>query len=253
MRYRRSVTIEPFRPSALKKLGIDPKTIPQHVAVIMDGNGRWAEQRNLPRTEGHLKGEEALFECVEGALELGISWLTVFGFSTENWNRPKNEVQFLVNFNRETIRKRRDELHERNVKIEFIGREDWRMPKGLLRDMNDARNLTKQNSAMTFTIAFNYGGRAELVDAFRAMEKDGISSKQITEKKITQYLYGKDMPEPDLIIRTSGEQRISNFLLWQSAYSEFLFLDTFWPDFTRESLYQAIAEYQIRSRRFGAL
>ncbi|MAW91905.1 MAG: di-trans,poly-cis-decaprenylcistransferase [Acidimicrobiaceae bacterium] len=253
MRYRRSVTIEPFRPSALKKLGIDPKTIPQHVAVIMDGNGRWAEQRNLPRTEGHLKGEEALFECVEGALELGISWLTVFGFSTENWNRPKNEVQFLINFNRETIRKRRDELHERNVKIEFIGREDWRMPKGLLRDMNDARNLTKQNSAMTFTIAFNYGGRAELVDAFRAMEKDGISSKQITEKKITQYLYGKDMPEPDLIIRTSGEQRISNFLLWQSAYSEFLFLDTFWPDFTRESLYQAVAEYQIRSRRFGAL
>ncbi|MBJ87646.1 MAG: di-trans,poly-cis-decaprenylcistransferase [Acidimicrobiaceae bacterium] len=253
MRYRRSVTIEPFRPSALKKLGIDPKTIPQHVAVIMDGNGRWAEQRNLPRTEGHLKGEEALFECVEGALELGISWLTVFGFSTENWNRPKNEVQFLINFNRETIRNRRDELHERNVKIEFIGREDWRMPKGLLRDMNDARNLTKQNSAMTFTIAFNYGGRAELVDAFRAMEKDGISSKQITEKKITQYLYGKDMPEPDLIVRTSGEQRISNFLLWQSAYSEFLFLDTFWPDFTRESLYQAIAEYQIRSRRFGAL
>ena len=124
MRYRRSVTIEPFRPSALKKLGIDPKTIPQHVAVIMDGNGRWAEQRNLPRTEGHLKGEEALFECVEGALELGISWLTVFGFSTENWNRPKNEVQFLINFNRETIRKRRDELHERNVKIEFIGREE---------------------------------------------------------------------------------------------------------------------------------
>jgi|TARA_B100001778_G_C18533551_1_gene604814 undecaprenyl diphosphate synthase len=253
MRYRQSVTIEPFRPSILKKLGIDPKAIPQHVAVIMDGNGRWAEQRNLPRTEGHLKGEEALFECVEGALELGVSWLTVFGFSTENWSRPKNEVQFLINFNRETIRKRRDQLHERNVKIEFIGREDWRMPKGLLRDMNEARDLTKKNNAMTFTVAFNYGGRAELVDAFRAMEKDGISSKQITEKKITQYLYGRDMPEPDLIIRTSGEQRISNFLLWQSAYSEFLFLDTFWPDFTREALYQAIAEYQVRSRRFGAL
>ena len=253
MRYRQSVTIEPFRPSILKKLGIDPKAIPQHVAVIMDGNGRWAEQRNLPRTEAHLKGEEALFECVEGALELGVSWLTVFGFSTENWSRPKNEVQFLINFNRETIRKRRDQLHERNVKIEFIGREDWRMPKGLLRDMNEARDLTKKNNAMTFTVAFNYGGRAELVDAFRAMEKDGISSKQITEKKITQYLYGRDMPEPDLIIRTSGEQRISNFLLWQSAYSEFLFLDTFWPDFTREALYQAIAEYQVRSRRFGAL
>mgnify|MGYP003326414406 CR=1 FL=1 len=190
---------------------------------------------------------------IEASIENKISYLTLYTFSTENWSRPKNEVQFLINFNRETIRKRRDQLHERNVKIEFIGREDWRMPKGLLRDMNEARDLTKKNNAMTFTVAFNYGGRAELVDAFRAMEKDGISSKQITEKKITQYLYGRDMPEPDLIIRTSGEQRISNFLLWQSAYSEFLFLDTLWPDFTREALYQAIAEYQVRSRRFGAL
>ena len=253
MRYRLGVTVQPLSAASLKKLGINPNAIPQHVAVIMDGNGRWAQRRNLPRTEGHLRGEEALFECVEGALELGISWLTVFGFSTENWNRPKNEVQFLINFNRETIRKRRDELHERNVKIEFIGREDWRMPKGLLQDMNDARELTKHNKAMTFTVAFNYGGRAELIDAFRAMTADGLSPKQITEKKIGQYLYGKKMPEPDLIIRTSGEQRLSNFLLWQSAYSEFLFLDTFWPDFTRTTLHKAVAEYQIRSRRFGAL
>ena len=245
--------IEPFSPASLKQLGIDPDAIPKHVAVIMDGNGRWAEKRNLPRTQGHLKGEEALFECVEGALELGISWLTVFGFSTENWNRPKSEVQFLINFNRETIRKRRDELHQRNVRIEFIGREDWRMPKGLLRDMNDARELTKNNDALTFTVAFNYGGRAELVDAFRAMSADNLSPKQITKKKLKQYLYGKSMPDPDLILRTSGEQRLSNFLLWQSAYSEFLFLDTLWPDFTRETLHQAVSEYQIRSRRFGAL
>tara|TARA_B100000686_G_scaffold350235_1_gene445622 strand:- start:57 stop:740 length:684 start_codon:yes stop_codon:yes gene_type:complete len=227
--------------------------MPQHVAVIMDGNGRWAQKRNLPRTEGHLQGEEALFECVEGALELGIPWLTVFGFSTENWNRPKKEVQFLINFNRDTIRKRRDQLHERNVKIEFIGREDWRMPKGLLRDMDEARELTKNNDAMTFTVAFNYGGRAELIDAFRAVAADNLTSKQITEKRINHYLYGGKMPDPDLIIRTSGEQRLSNFLLWQSAYSEFLFLDILWPDVTRSTLYEAIAEYQIRSRRFGAL
>ncbi|MDG1846613.1 MAG: polyprenyl diphosphate synthase [Acidimicrobiales bacterium] len=247
------MAIKRLDPSAIELLGIDPSTIPQHVAVIMDGNGRWAEQRNLKRTEGHLQGEEALFECVEGALELGISWLTVFGFSTENWNRPKAEVKFLINFNRETIRKRRDELHERNVRIEFIGREDWRMPKGLLDDMGDARELTKHNKALTFTVAFNYGGRAELVDVFKAMSADELKPKQITEKKIANYLYGKDMPDPDLIIRTSGEQRVSNFLLWQSAYSELLFLDTLWPDFNRSTLYQAVAEYQIRSRRFGAL
>ncbi len=245
--------IQPFGPAALKSLGIDPAAIPQHVAVIMDGNGRWAQKRNLKRTEGHLMGEEALFECVEGALELGISWLTVFGFSTENWNRPKNEVQFLINFNRETIRKRRDELHERNVRIKFIGREDWRMPKGLLRDMAEARELTKNNDAMTFTVAFNYGGRAEIADALKAMAADNLTPKQITEKKVAQYLYGDSMPDPDLIIRTSGEQRLSNFLLWQSAYSEFLFLDTLWPDFTRSTLHEAVAEYQIRSRRFGAL
>ncbi|MEC7924585.1 MAG: polyprenyl diphosphate synthase [Actinomycetota bacterium] len=247
------MTVQPFDPSAFKRLGIDSAAIPQHVAVIMDGNGRWAQKRNLQRTEGHLMGEEALFECVEGALELGISWLTVFGFSTENWNRPKKEVQFLINFNRETIRKRRDELHERNVKIGFIGREDWRMPKGLLRDMDEARELTKNNDAMTFTVAFNYGGRAEIVDALKAMSADNLAPKQITEKKISQYLYGQNMPDPDLIIRTSGEQRLSNFLLWQSAYSEFLFLDTLWPDFTRSTLYEAVAEYQVRSRRFGAL
>ena len=247
------MAIQPFSTAALKRLRIDPADVPQHVAVVMDGNGRWAQKRNLPRTEGHLRGEEALFECVEGALELGISWLTVFGFSTENWNRPKSEVQFLINFNRETIRKRRDELHERNVRIEFIGREDWRMPKRLLRDMDEARELTKNNGAMTFTVAFNYGGRAELVDAFKAMSADNLTPKQITEKKITHYLYGKNIPDPDLIIRTSGEQRLSNFLLWQSAYSEFLFLDALWPDFTRSTLYEAVAEYQIRSRRFGAL
>ena len=242
-----------FSDKKIVELGIDPKILPNHVGVIMDGNGRWAEQRELRRTEGHLHGEEALFECIEGAIELGIPWLTVYGFSTENWKRPKEEVQFLINFNRETIRRRRDELHERNVKVEFIGRENWRIPKGLLSDMEEARQLTKKNTGLVFTVAFNYGGRAELVDAMKEIIKSGIDETKITEKKISKYLYQDQMPDTDLIIRTSGEKRLSNFLLWQSAYSELLFLEDLWPDFTRETFHEAIKEYQQRSRRFGEL
>jgi len=227
--------------------------MPNHVGVIMDGNGRWAEKRQLRRTAGHLQGEEALFECIEGAIELGIPWLTVYGFSTENWKRPKEEVQFLINFNRETIRRRRDELHERNVKIEFIGRENWRIPKGLLNDMEEARQLTKKNTGLVFTVAFNYGGRAELVDAVKEIIKSGVDETKITEKKISTYLYNNQMPDADLIIRTSGEERLSNFLLWQSAYSELLFLEDLWPDFTRTTFQEAIKEYQRRTRRFGEL
>ena len=237
----------------IRELGIDPKTLPNHVGIIMDGNGRWAEKRQLPRTTGPLQGEEALFECIEGAIELGIPWLTVYGFSTENWKRPKEEVQFLINFNRETIRRRRDELHERNVKIEFIGRENWRVSKGLLNDMEEARQLTKKNTGLVFTVAFNYGGRAELVDAVKEIIKTGIDESKITEKKIATYLYQSQMPDADLIIRTSGEERLSNFLLWQSAYSELLFLEDLWPDFTRTTFHKAIEEYQRRSRRFGEL
>jgi len=227
--------------------------MPNHVGVIMDGNGRWAEKRQLRRTVGHLQGEEALFECIEGAIELGIPWLTVYGFSTENWKRPKEEVQFLINFNRETIRRRRDELHERNVKIQFIGRENWRIPKGLLNDMEEARQLTKKNTGLVFTVAFNYGGRAELVDAIKEIIKSGVDETKITEKKISTYLYNNQMPDADLIIRTSGEERLSNFLLWQSAYSELLFLEDLWPDFTRTTFQEAIKEYQRRTRRFGEL
>ena len=227
--------------------------MPNHVGVIMDGNGRWAEKRQLRRTAGHLQGEEALFECIEGAIELGIPWLTVYGFSTENWKRPKEEVQFLINFNRETIRRRRDELHERNVKIQFIGRENWRIPKGLLNDMEEARQLTKKNTGLVFTVAFNYGGRAELVDAVKEIIKSGVDETKITEKKISTYLYNNQMPDADLIIRTSGEERLSNFLLWQSAYSELLFLEDLWPDFTRTTFQEAIKEYQRRTRRFGEL
>jgi undecaprenyl diphosphate synthase len=247
------VATKRFSNKKIVDLGIDPKSLPNHVGVIMDGNGRWAQLRELPRTEGHLQGEEALFECIEGAIELGVPWLTVYGFSTENWKRPKEEVRFLINFNRETIRRRRDELHERNVRIEFIGRENWRIPKSLLNDMNEARELTKKNTGLTFTVAFNYGGRAELVDAVKEIIKLGLDETKITENRISQYLYQKQMPDADLIIRTSGEMRLSNFLLWQTAYSELIFLEELWPDFTRQTFREAIKDYQLRSRRFGEL
>lgn len=243
----------PFDKATVAALGIDPDTVPRHIAVVMDGNGRWAESRGLKRTEGHIRGEEALFECIEGALELGIGWVTVYAFSTENWRRPPDEVKFIVNFNRDTLRKRRDELHERGVRIRSIGRRNWRMPRGLLRVIDESVERTRDNNRMTFTIAFNYGGRAEIVDAIRDMIGSGIKPDKINERAVARHLYDPEMPDPDLVIRTSGETRISNFLVWQSAYSELVFLDSLWPDFTRETLYGAVRQYQGRSRRFGGV
>ncbi len=243
----------PFDRRTVADLGIDPDAVPRHVAVVMDGNGRWAQERGLERTEGHMRGEDALFECIEGALELGVRWVTVYAFSTENWRRPRPEVKFIVNFNRDTLRRRRDELHERDVRIRSIGRRNWRMPRGLLRVIDESVELTRHNRRMTFTIAFNYGGRAEIVDAVRSLVEAGVAAADIDERAIARHLYDPEMPDPDLVIRTSGESRISNFLLWQVAYSELLFLDSLWPDFTRESLYDAVREYQARSRRFGGL
>jgi len=219
----------------------------------MDGNGRWAQARHLPRTEGHKAGEHSLFEVVDGCLDAGVQWLTVYAFSTENWRRPKDEVRFLINFNEEILFRRRDELHERGVQIRFVGRRDWRVPKRLLRRMDEAAELTKHNRKLVFTIAFNYGGRAEIVDAVREIASSGIAPAKITEKTIAKHLYDPQMPDPDLVIRTSGEYRISNFLLWQIAYSELLFIDTPWPEFGREQLFGAIAEYQDRERRFGGV
>jgi undecaprenyl diphosphate synthase len=233
--------------------GIDPKRIPAHVALVMDGNGRWAEQRGLKRTEGHAAGEEALFDTVEGALDLGLKWLTVYAFSTENWKRPKDEVQYLMGFNEGILVRRRDEMNERGVRMRFIGRRDWRVPRRLLRHMDASIELTKSNRRMTFTIAFNYGGRAEIIDAVKAMVADGVSVDKIDEKRLRRYLYDPEMPDPDLMVRTSGEYRISNYLLWELAYSELVFTDTLWPDFRREHLFDAVRDYQQRDRRFGGL
>ena len=219
----------------------------------MDGNGRWAQARGLERTEGHAAGEEALFDAIEGAQAIVVKWLTVFAFSTENWKRPPEEVKFLMNFNESLLERRSHELNDMGIRIRFAGRRNWRVPKRVLRRMDEAVELTKNNREMTLTIAFNYGGRAEIIDAVKQMLEDGVAIDRITERKLERYLYEPTMPDVDLLIRTSGEHRLSNFLLWQMAYSELLFTDTLWPDFRRKDLYEAVLEYQARDRRFGGL
>jgi undecaprenyl diphosphate synthase len=232
---------------------LDPTRIPTHVAIVMDGNGRWAQRRGLPRTDGHAAGEEALMDTIWGAHAAGIRWLTVYAFSTENWKRPVDEVRFLMNFNERLLLTRRDELHAKNIKMQFIGRRDWRVPKRILRRIDETLELTRNNTSMTVSMAFNYGGRAELVDAMRAIAAEGIKPDKITEKTIKAHLYDPEMPDPELMVRTSGEYRMSNFLMWELAYSELVFTDVLWPDFRRSDLYAAIDEYQRRERRFGGL
>ncbi len=236
---------------------LDPTRVPRHVAVVMDGNGRWAQRRGLKRTEGHAAGEEALFDTVEGALEIGLRWMTVYAFSTENWRRPLDEVRFLMRFNESLLLRRRDDLNDRGVRVRFIGRRGGRVPRRVLRHIADTEALTARNRRLTLTFAFNYGGRAELTDAIRAIAqsvRDGtLDPDRIDERLVGRHLYAPDMPDPDLLIRTSGEFRISNYLLWESAYSEFVFTDVLWPDFRRRDLFDAIADYQGRERRFGAI
>ncbi|HEX6392667.1 MAG TPA: polyprenyl diphosphate synthase [Acidimicrobiales bacterium] len=232
--------------------GLDPNRIPRHVACVMDGNGRWATKRGLPRTEGHRAGEDALFDATCGALELGIDFFTVYAFSTENWKRPQDEVRFLINvIADQLLTRRRDELHKMGVKIRFIGRRDWRVPRWVVRRMDEAADLTRRNRAMTLTVAFNYGGRAELVDAVKAIVESGVAPSKVDERTIHRHLYAPDIPDPDLVIRTSGEYRVSNFLLWELAYSELVFTDVLWPDFRREHLTEAVREFQARDRRYG--
>ena len=190
---------------------------------------------------------------MEGALQVGVQWLTVYAFSTENWTRPVDEVRFLMNFNRRILLGHRDDLHAKGVRIRFAGRRDWRVPKRLIRQMDTSIAQTAHNRKMTLTIAFNYGGRAEIVDAVRSLVEDGTPPSKIDEKAIRSRLYDPEMPDPDLMIRTSGEYRISNFLLWELAYSELVFTDVLWPDFRREHLFDAVREFQNRDRRFGGV
>jgi undecaprenyl diphosphate synthase len=216
-----------------------PARVPSHVAIIMDGNGRWAEERGLPRTKGHEAGERALFDVVEGALEAGVRYMSVYAFSTENWARPADEVDFLLGFNRALLRQRRADLDERGIRIRRIGRRE-RVPEDVLGEFDDAEQVTANNDRMDLLVCFNYGGRAELEDA-------------AAKGSIPENLYAPDAPDVDLLIRTSGEYRISNFLLWQSAYAELYFVDKLWPDFDRRDLWAALRDYERRSRRFGGL
>ena len=228
--------------------------IPKHVAIVMDGNGRWAKERGLPRTAGHEAGEQSLMDCVYGALELGITHIAAYAFSTENWKRSPDEVKFLMNFNRDVIRRRVGEMNDLGVQIRWAGRRP-KLWKSVIDELEKAEEITKRNKKLTLTMCVNYGGRAEIADAVSRIASDVKSRKldpaKITEKTIGKYLDEPDLPDVDLFVRSSGEQRISNFLLWQSAYAEFVFLDTLWPDFDRRHLWNACEIFASRDRRYG--
>jgi len=220
----------------------------------MDGNGRWAKQRGLPRTAGHEKGEAALFDVVEGAIEVGVKAVSAYAFSTENWKRSPDEVRFLMGFNRDVIRRRRDEMHELGVRVRWAGRRP-RLWRSVIKELEVAEELTKHNDVLTLTMCVNYGGRAEIADAAAALARDvaaGKISGRVTERTFARYLDEPDMEDVDLFWRTSGEQRTSNFLLWQSAYAELVFSDIAWPDVDRRALWAAVEEYAQRTRRWGS-
>jgi undecaprenyl diphosphate synthase len=232
----------------------DAARVPKHVAVVMDGNGRWANARGLARVEGHKAGEAALLDVVAGALQAGVSYLSVYAFSTENWNRSPDEVRFLMGFNRDVLRRRRDQLNAWGVRIRWSGRRP-KLWSSVIKDLETAQEMTKKNTALTLSMCVNYGGRAEIVDAVRdvaaAVAAGTLAPERITEKTLQKHLYVPEAPDVDLFVRTSGEQRTSNFLPWQSVYAEMVFLDTLWPEMTRVQLWEAIAHYQRRTRRFG--
>jgi undecaprenyl diphosphate synthase len=228
--------------------------VPQHIALVMDGNGRWAKERGLPRTEGHKRGEASLFDAVEGCLELGVKHLSAYAFSTENWKRSPDEVKFLMGFNRDVIRRRRDDMHAMGVRVLWAGRRPklWR---SVITELETAMEMTKHNTAMTLTMCVNYGGRAEIADAAQALARDVAAGRlkpdKVTEKVFERYLYNPHVPPVDLFLRPSGEFRTSNFMLWQAAYAELVVLDTLFPDFDRRHLWHACELYAQRDRRYG--
>ena len=236
-------------PPKLKK-----EEIPNHVAVVMDGNGRWAKKRGLPRTAGHEAGETALFDVVQGAIQIGVKELSAYAFSTENWKRSPEEVKFLMGFNIDVLRRRRDEMNDLGVKIQWVGRPN-RLWKSVIQELEVAQALTKKNKVLTLNMCINYGGRSELIDAVNdiasLVSKKKLKAGSITEKELTKHLYSPKMSDVDLFLRTSGEHRTSNFLPWQSVYAELVFMDVLWPDVTRQTLWDAIEIYASRERRFG--
>lgn len=240
----------------MRSLRSDPISVPRHIAVIMDGNGRWARQKGLPRIKGHDAAEGAIHSSVEVCGELGVEFLTLYAFSTENWSRPRAEVSFIMQLLSRFIRNNIDELDRKNVRLRTSGRiKD--LPRGPRKELQIAVERTSANKGLTLVLALSYGGRAEIRDAVASIaemvEQGGISSGMITEETIGSFMYNPDIPDPELIIRTSGEQRLSNFLMWESAYSEFVFSSVLWPDFNGDELRRAIEEYSSRKRRFGGV
>lgn len=227
-----------------------PDKIPAHVAIIMDGNGRWARARGLPRLAGHRAGVDNLRRVLEACVEFGVQYLTIYAFSTENWERPPDEVRGLINILEDVIDQQLYELHENGVQLRHLGQLEGLVPS-LQEKVRQAIDLTHHNQKLVLNIAWNYGGRDEIVRAIRQLIADGIQPSQVDESLIHRYLYTSDCPDPDLVIRTSGEMRMSNFLIWQTAYSEWYFPETYWPDFGRQELLQALTEYARRERRFG--
>ena len=252
--HKDAVPFQPLDWTGLYPPAIDAKFVPEHVAVVMDGNGRWANARGLPRVEGHKAGEAALLDVVAGAIQLGVKHLSVYAFSTENWKRSPDEVRFLMGFNRDVLHRRRDQLNEWGVRVRWAGRKP-RLWASVINELQFAERLTAGNDVLTLTMCVNYGGRTEITDAVRALAEDVAAGRLkpsgITEKAIQRHLYTADLPDVDLFVRSSGEQRTSNFLLWQSAYAEMVFLDTLWPDFSRVDLWRAIELYASRNRRYG--
>ncbi len=234
----------------------EPATLsPNHVAIIMDGNGRWAKSRGLPRVAGHQRGADAVRKVVTGCRELGISYLTLYAFSSENWKRPATEVDDLMGLLRLYLRREIADLQRNNVRLRFIGARE-RLPCDVIKVIDEAEALTHENSGLNLVIALNYGSHNEIVQACRRLAGEVAAGRMrvedVTEENFARFLETADIPDPDLLIRTSGEQRLSNFLLWQAAYSELIFVDTFWPDFTKKNLEDAIHEFQRRERRYGA-
>ena len=252
----RTLPVRPPDPhvDGAKPPAIPAELVPRHVALVMDGNGRWAKARGLPRTEGHKRGEYSLFDVIMGAIELGIPYLSAYAFSTENWRRSPDEVRFLMGFNRDVIRRRRDQLHEMGVRVRWAGRRP-RLWRSVISELEDAERLTAGNSVLTLQFCVNYGGRAEIADAAAAIAADAVAGRlrpdKIDEKVLARYLDEPSLPDVDLFIRSSGEQRLSNFLIWQSAYAELVFLDTLFPDFDRRDLWRACEIYASRDRRYG--
>lgn len=224
--------------------------IPKHVACIMDGNGRWATRRGLPRTKGHAAAETAILSVVDGALALELKWLTLYTFSTENWNRPAPERDFILRLIGEMMERHGEEFHARNIRIRYMGRREARIPAVLTSQIHAIEGLTRENQGLTLTFAFNYGGRAEIADAASALASRG---RTITVETLTEAMYCPDAPNPDLVLRFGGERRLSNFMLWHVAYSELDFIDTLWPDVRDRDLVAAVNRYRQRTRRFGGL